>query len=90
MSTIRVIEKNSNDILFECSSDDAEKAYEFAAQMEELGLDVVIKQPSVAESLSMTLGASQEELQKIQEELNDEIESHNPDSCCFKDNGNPH
>jgi hypothetical protein len=83
MSTIRVFEKNSNDILFECSADDADKAYEFAAQMEEIGLEVVIKQPSVAESLSMTLGAKQEELEDIRNEIRDEIESHNEGSCCY-------
>lgn len=83
MSTIRVFEKNSNDILFECSADEADKAYEFAAQMEELGLEVEIKQPSVAESLSITLGAKQEELEEIRNEIRDEIESHTEDSCCY-------
>ncbi|MDA9793035.1 hypothetical protein N9B72_00480 [Bacteriovoracaceae bacterium] len=87
MSTIKVIEKNSQKILLECSIMESDKAHKYACEMEKLGLEVAIIQPSLPESLYKTLGATQEEMERVKEELNDEIESHNEDSCCYKPDG---
>ena len=83
MSKAKVIEKNSGETLFECSVDDIDKAYQYALEMEEIGLDIEVVSPSAPETLAKVLGASDQELQKLQTVLKEEIEDHEPDSCCF-------
>lgn len=83
MSTIKVIEINTNDTIFECDVADSEKAYEYAAEMEKLGLEVRVDNPSITKTLSDSLGVSEEDWKKVEKELEDEIEGHNEsDSCC--------
>ena len=63
--------------------DQSEKAHEYAANMEEIGMDVRISAPSSPETLSIALGANQDSLNKLAKEIDDEIDSHG--SCCFKE-----
>ena len=80
----QVIFNPDESILFECPASDSEKAYEYAAKMERMGLDIRVEIPATARTLADSLGASVEAKEALQKELEDEIDSHNIDSCCFK------
>jgi hypothetical protein len=71
-------------VLFECSLTESEKAYQYAASMEELGLDVEVISPTLSESLSSSLGLSREQQQEYKESMEEEIEAHEG-SCCFEE-----
>lgn len=70
--------------LFECSISESEKAYQFAAEMEELGLDIEVLAPTLTDTLSNSLGLSAEQKATYQQSMEDEIEQHDG-SCCFED-----
>lgn len=70
--------------LFECGVHESEKAYQYAAEMEEMGLDIEVVSPTLSETLSNSLGLSKSEHEAYQKSLDDEIEDHDG-SCCFKD-----
>jgi hypothetical protein len=72
--------------LFECAIEESEKAYQFAAEMEEMGLDIEVVSPTLGETLSNSLGLSQEAQQKYKDSLEEEMESHEG-SCCFEESG---
>jgi hypothetical protein len=81
---IQVLDTQSRQQLFECALEESEKAYQFAAEMEQIGLDVEVVNPTLSETLSKSLGVSREEFGRYQSELEEEIEQHEG-SCCFKD-----
>lgn len=81
---IQVIDQETKQILMETNLETADKAYEFAAQMEELGLSVEVHNPTLTQTLSNALGKSEAELKDYEQSLEDEIESHES-SCCFED-----
>lgn len=76
-SRVQVIDQISNQILFECSFEQIETAYQKAHEYEEMGLDVKINAPGLTETLIKSLGASEEEIQSYKNGLDDEISSHN-------------
>jgi hypothetical protein len=86
--TIKVIEVQSKQVLFECELQQIDQAYQYATQMEELGLDVKIVSPSITRELSHSLGVSEADWAKIATALDDEIAEHEPleniDSCCVE------
>jgi hypothetical protein len=84
MSKIKVVDVESETVLFECELNESEKAYEYAAEMEKLGLDVIIKNPTVTQTLSESLGISTEDSERLEEELAEEIEGHNCEPCDIK------
>lgn len=81
---ILVKDVQSKQILFECALTESEKAYQFAAEMEEMGLDLEVIIPTLGETLSNSLGHSKEELAQYKESLEEEMDSHEG-SCCFTD-----
>ena len=82
--TVKVIDKLEGQLLYECPVEEQDKAFEYAKQMEELGIEVEINSPSVPESLAQTLGAPEEDLQNLRKEILEEINSHNS-GCCPED-----
>ena len=82
-SKIQVRDVLSGAVLFECSMEESHKAYAFAAEMENLGLDIDLRSPTLTETLSNSLGLSQEEKETYRLSLDEEIDSHG--SCCFED-----
>ncbi|MFP5387428.1 MAG: hypothetical protein ACLGHN_15225 [Bacteriovoracia bacterium] len=76
-------------ILFECNIQESEKAWQFAAEMEEMGLDIEVIAPTLSETLSSSLGLSSKELEEYKQSMEDEIESHQGGSCCFKKDDDP-
>lgn len=81
---IRVIDQQSGQTLFECSLQEIEKAYQFAAQMEEIGLDLKVMVPTLSQTLSSSLGLSRDEQLAYENSLEEEIENH-AGSCCASD-----
>jgi hypothetical protein len=83
-SKIRVIESQTGQLLFECAVEESDKAYEFAAEMEEMGLEIKVEAPTMSEMLTESLGYSKQQLHSFQESIEEEIEGHEG-SCCFED-----
>lgn len=83
-SKILVRDTQTQQVLYSCDLQDSEKAWKYAAEMEEMGLDVEIITPTLGETLSHSLGLSQQDLQTYRESMEEEIDSHEG-SCCFKD-----
>ena len=81
---IRVVETETRQVLFECAIDDSEKAYQFAASMEEMGLSIEVLHPTLSDTLTQSLGLSNEDRQKYEASMIEEIEEHDG-GCCFKD-----
>ncbi len=86
---VRVIEKNSQTVLMTFaltsgnSMDQLAKAYEFAHDMENLGVDVMVETPSIHDSLATSLGVDQKEREEYQQSLVDELDSHeSEEGCC--------
>lgn len=73
---VRVIDSISGTTLFETTIEKIADAYSFATQMEEAGLDIEIKAPGLAETLIQSLGATDDDLKKYQQSLQDEIDEH--------------
>ncbi len=80
----QVIETNTQEVLFECEVAEVEKAYQFAAKMEEMNLDVEVKAPGLPQTLIDQLGMDEAQSHKYRQSLKEEIESHEDDSCCYK------
>ena len=85
MPKIRVLDLQSGQTLFECSIQESEKAYQFAAQMEEMGLELKVVVPTLSDTLSTSLGLSRDEQAAYEASLEEEMDEHEG-SCCFTDN----
>jgi hypothetical protein len=83
-SKIIVRDVQSQLVLFECTLEEAEKAYQYAASMEELGLEVEVISPTLSETLSSSLGLSQQEHQEYKKSLEEEMQSHEG-PCCYEE-----
>lgn len=75
-STIKIFDKDSMSLLFECGLDDIELAYKKAEEFESFGIDILLKTPSLPETLLRTLGADDESVKELNKMLDDEIRSH--------------
>lgn len=85
MPKIRVLDQQTGQILFECSISESEKAYLFAAQMEEMGLGIRLEVPTLTDTLFQSLGLSPQQVEAYKKSMDEEIEQHEG-SCCFEDN----
>lgn len=83
---IKVQELNTGTTLQEFDLDQMDQAYALAASLEEMGLDVHIDRPTLSDTLSHSLGLSEDEITAYKESLNEEIDDHEGygGSCCFK------
>ncbi len=84
-ASVKIIEVNSGQVLFECPIEKSDFAYEKAAEFEEMGLEIKLIHPSVNESLAETLGVQGDPLEAFEESLAEEIEGHDG-SCCMTKN----
>lgn len=85
MPKIQVLDIQTEQVLFECEIDQAEKAYAFAAEMEEMGLDIKVVNPTLADTLSSSLGLTGRALADYRESVEDEMEDHDGSCCVAKD-----
>lgn len=80
---VKVVSVHTNEALFTCDMDQAEKAYQFMASMEELGLELKVITPTLSQTLTSALGLSIDEQTAYEDSLIEEIEQHDG-SCCGK------
>ncbi len=80
---VKIIDQLSNTILFECPMNDLEIAYRKAHEYEEMGLDIQIIAPGLAETLVLSLGATSEEIENYKKSLSDEIDDHDDLGCAI-------
>lgn len=85
-SKIFVKELNSDTVLFECSLEESEKAFQYAAELEQMGIEVIVSNPTLTDTLSNSLGVSDEALTNYKQDLQQEMDSHSG-GCCFEDSG---
>lgn len=78
---VEIRDKQEGQLLFTCSIQEVEKAYQYAKQMEELGIEIEFHGPSLPETLARELGANAESISTLKGEIDDEILSHQG-SCC--------
>ena len=80
---VKVIAAETDEVLFETDIENIENAYEYAAQMDEIGIAVRLVAPTIADTLSTSLGLTVEENEKLQTSIIQELEDHDG-SCCAK------
>lgn len=80
---VKVIAIDSDEILFETSISEMDKAYEYAAEMEEMGISVKLDAPTIADTLSDSLGLNIEDRHRLATSMEEELEDHEG-SCCAK------
>lgn len=64
---------------------DRDLAFEYLKELEQWGVEAVLDEPSLPESLINSLGASDQDRQKLKESIDEEMEDHDT-SCCFSSN----
>ncbi|OIQ19767.1 MAG: hypothetical protein BM556_04605 [Bacteriovorax sp. MedPE-SWde] len=74
--SVKLVDKMTGSVLFECSIQDIDKAYVQAEEYEQMGLDIELKAPSMPETLVRSLGGSDESINELNKALDDEIASH--------------
>ena len=75
-SKIKLIDTNSETVLYSFETSEQNEAFEKAKELEELGVEVRIKVPTSIETLGVALGMDHQALNKISCEIDKEIESH--------------
>ena len=80
-SKIQIYEVQTETILQEFEFSDFEKAQKYALEMENLGLEIKLKAPSLPETLARELGASKSDLNSLKDVIDAELESHNQSPC---------
>jgi len=73
---VQIIDKNTENILFECSVDSIEQAYKQAQSFEEMGLEVHIQAPSITQTLAHSLGKTGQELKDYNDSVEHEMDDH--------------
>ncbi len=61
--------------------DKRDQAYQYAEQLEEMGINVTLREPSLPETLLRSLGASEEDTETLKKEIDEEIAAHDT-PCC--------
>lgn len=69
----------SEQLLASYTLEEREKAFNYAAELEEMGIEVTIKEPSLPETLINSLGATSTDRATLQKEIDEEIDSHGSD-----------
>lgn len=75
------IKDASGEILASYSLEDRDRAFEYAQTLEEMGLDISIVEPSLPESLILSLGANDQDTEILRREIDQEIDEHNHPTC---------
>ena len=79
---VKVMATASQEVLFQCHMDEEAKAYEFAQNMEKMGVEVTIDIPSVAQTLASSLGIEEQDWEEYQRSMEREIDDHDCSSIC--------
>lgn len=82
-NTVKVVEKMSQTILFECAFSEIELAYKKALEFENMGIDAEVLAPSLTESLIRSLGATSEDIKQYKESEEFEEALHEESGCAI-------
>lgn len=74
---IKIYEFNTRELLASFHLEESEKAYEYAKQMEEIGIEIQMETPSINHTLGQSLGMNKEQLENLSVAIDEEIASHN-------------
>lgn len=80
---VKIVEKMSQTVLFECPLSDIELAYKKALEYEDMGIDTEILSPSLTESLIRSLGATAEDIQQYKDSEEFEESLHEDMGCAI-------
>ena len=75
-SLVKVVEPRSGEVLLQCGVEEEALAYQFAREMEQMGVEVKIIAPSVSQTLASGLGVNAKEWQGYQRSMDQEIADH--------------
>jgi hypothetical protein len=81
LKKVKVIAVYTDEVLLEVPMEQMAVAYEYAAQMDEMGIEVKVVAPTIADTLSSSLGLTVDDHEKLQTSIEEEIEDHDG-SCC--------
>jgi hypothetical protein len=81
---VKILDKQTQQLLFECPIEKMDNAYAQASLFEEMGLDIQIIVPTLSESLSQSLGHGPQDTAAYMDSLAEELE-HHEGSCCFEE-----
>ena len=73
---VKVVEPRSGEVLLQCGVEEEARAYQFAQEMEQMGVEVKIIAPSVSQTLASGLGVSAKDWQGYQRSMDQEIADH--------------
>lgn len=76
-SKIKIIENTTGETMYEFSFEESEAAQIKATELDEMGLDISLKIPTVTQTLCDTLGIENEDLLDYEESVVAEIDDHN-------------
>lgn len=85
---VKVLEVQSQKVLFEIDIDQQELAYEKAAEYEEMGISVEVIAPGLPQTLTNALNLNPQELEEYEKSVIAEIEDHDF-GCCAEDSDSP-
>jgi hypothetical protein len=93
--SVKLIDRLTGSILFECPIEEIESAYTKAEEYEEMGLDIELKAPSMPETLIRSLGATEDSVELLNKGIEEEIASHIEEEvgcavCLPEDNSKVH
>ncbi|MEC7275549.1 MAG: hypothetical protein VXV96_04445 [Bdellovibrionota bacterium] len=61
--------------------DKREQAFQFAEELEAMGIEFKMEEPSLPESLILSLGADDNDTNRLKKEIEEEIDDHGTDCC---------
>jgi len=73
---VKIIDINTENVLFECPLEDIEQAYKQAHNFEQMGLEVKIQAPSITQTLAHSLGKTGTELEEYNKSVQHEMDDH--------------
>ncbi len=80
-SKIKIINKQTEEILYSFELSEHDKAYEMAMHLEELGIDVTVDTPAVTATLCDSLGIENDAREDYENSVVAEMDDHEG-SCC--------
>ena len=78
---VKIKEIHSQEFLWQGTMDELPYAYEYAAKLEEMGLEIELIAPTLTQSLVNNLGLNASEKEEYEQSVFDEIHDHEG-SCC--------
>lgn len=82
-NNVKVLDKQTKSLLFSCPIEEIEKAYDYAKNMEEMGIEVMVETPTITQTLKSSIMMTTEEEHQFDQIINQEIEDHDG-SCCVE------